>query len=81
MELTSLHLPRYGKMGHKHGLPPKPDQCCVEITHYVGRWPEWSQCSKKRGHGPEGAYCATHDPEKVAARQRKQGAKYAQDAA
>jgi len=33
------------------------------------------QCSRKRGHGPEGAYCKQHSPEAKAARKAKSDAK------
>lgn len=34
------------------------------------------QCSRKRGYGPEQAYCKQHSPEAKAARKAKSDAKY-----
>lgn len=64
-----LYQEKYGAWaGHPEGHPPDHTRCCEEITYYVGRWPKHKQCDRKRGHGPEGAYCKQHDPEVVAKR-------------
>lgn len=49
----------------------KPDlsRCCVEVTDYSLNWPQHHQCQRKRGYGPDEAYCKQHDPEIVKARE------------
>lgn len=43
--------------------PPDMTRCCEEVTRYIGNWPHSGQCARKRGYGPDGAYCKQHDPE------------------
>lgn len=60
---------RYGVWA---GMPEgaKEDKTrCIEEVWGGGRGMDLYQCSKKRGHGPEGLYCGIHDPAKVAARE------------
>ncbi|MFC3724447.1 hypothetical protein [Neoaquamicrobium sediminum] len=60
---------RYKAAYGDHGkTAPDFERCCVEVTRYIGNWPHYGQCARKRGHGPDGAYCKQHDPEKVEAR-------------
>lgn len=44
----------------------------------AGIWNRYSQtrfqCSSKRGNGPDGLYCGTHDPDRRAEKQRKRDA-------
>lgn len=70
-----LYKPDYGY--GLHGVK-KPDYslCCVEVCRPQGGWTYFGQCAKKRGYGPDGAYCKTHDPATVAARQEKANASY-----
>lgn len=57
------------------GTPEDPTRCIEKV---------WSgsmlsghvQCSRKRGHGPDGLYCKQHDPAAKKARQQKQDAKW-----
>lgn len=64
-KLTSLHRSEYGlNMGRNR---PDPARCCVEVRG-TERWANYSQCARKRGYGPEGAYCKQHDPDAVKAR-------------
>lgn len=61
--------------GFPAGKPPDFTRCCVQV------WPNergarHHQCGRKRGFGPDGAYCKQHDPEAVAERQAVQAAKY-----
>ena len=54
----------------------KPDyKCCCEEVWSRERWSRHYQCTKPRGHGPDGAYCKQHDPKAVAARKAKSDAK------
>jgi hypothetical protein len=63
----------YGLNMGKRG--PDYTRCCEEVSAYVGNWPQFSQCSRPRGHGPDSAYCKQHDPEVVKARRAKADAK------
>lgn len=74
--LTTLHKPRYGDWaGNRAGQRPDP-ACCCESVYPPGRGMIPSQCAKSRGHGPEGAYCAIHDPAAVEARRAASQAAY-----
>jgi hypothetical protein len=48
---------------------------CIESVWSSGRWASY-QCSRKRGHGKDGLYCKTHDPERVAAKQAERDRKW-----
>ena len=50
------------------------DQCVAQVTSPDG-WRR-SQCSRKGGHGPGGAYCKQHDPEAIAAKNAARDAKW-----
>lgn len=57
-----------------YGRGNKPDLArCCEIVD--GTW-HYNQCSRKNGHGPDGAYCKQHDPEAVASRKAAADAEY-----
>jgi hypothetical protein len=70
-ELSSFHSKYYGASYS----PQKPDaeRCCEGI---YGDWRS-HQCKRKRGYGPEEAYCKTHDPVAVKAKNDAQSAKWA----
>lgn len=66
--MTNEHYKeRYGAWaGNPAGHKPDFKLCCAEVRkdwHYY-------QCSRSRGHGPDGAYCKTHDPAAIAERER-----------
>jgi len=47
----------------------KPDYArCAESVSDGGRMVTSSQCSRKNGHGPGGAFCKQHDPVAIAAK-------------
>lgn len=48
---------RYGKWaGNPNGNPEDATRCIVEVPDgYL-----FAQCSRKRGHGPNGEYCGQH---------------------
>ena len=72
-ELTSHHKSRYGRWaGMPNGVPAKPENCAEEIFRDHHYW----QCPRKRGYGPEGAYCKQHDPESVAKKRAEREAKW-----
>lgn len=61
----------YGTFRH---VPPDTTRCCELVSDSNG-W-RYHQCSRKRGYGPEKAYCKQHDPEAVKARREASDAKY-----
>lgn len=65
---SSLYKDLYGL---RHLGSNKPDfaRCCFEVVSYHTNWPSYHQCSRKRGHGPDGAYCKQHDPKAVESRE------------
>ena len=40
------------------GIPEDTTRCIAEVTDFSG-WHRY-QCSRKRGHGPNGEYCKQH---------------------
>jgi hypothetical protein len=53
----------------------KPDYArCAESVADDGRMVTSSQCSRKNGHGPEGAWCKQHDPQAIAAKREARNA-------
>lgn len=51
---------RYGEWaGNPNGMPEDPTCCIKEVVPSDGRWIPY-QCSRKRGHGPDGLYCKQH---------------------
>ena len=54
---------------HRKGY--RPERCAAGVSGHGG-WRTY-QCSRKRGHGPEQAYCKQHDP---VARKEKQDARW-----
>jgi hypothetical protein len=55
----------YGEWaGRPQGSKPDLTRCC-ESVYSRGIWVS-SQCANKNGHGPDGEYCKTHDPGRVA---------------
>ena len=69
-EHTKEFLSHYPESyGNRIKHTPDYSRCCEKI---VRGWFD-SQCSRKNGHGPDGAYCKQHDPvEKKKRRQRKE---------
>lgn len=66
-----LYPKAYGAWaGNERGAPPDYARCCQNVwSGYHG-----SQCERKRGHGPDKAYCKQHDPDAVEERKRKKHA-------
>jgi len=68
-------LRRYGKWaGNPSGNREDTSRCIVSVTPNE-RSPIQHQCYNKRGHGPNGLYCKTHDPEVVALREKNVAAR------
>jgi hypothetical protein len=44
---------------------------CIEGVWGKERWPSHYQCSRARGHGPDGLYCKQHVPENAQARREQ----------
>jgi hypothetical protein len=63
-ELSSLHRKGY-----------YAERCCKWVSHPRG----WGgrQCERKRGYGPEQAYCKQHDPVAEKARNDERDARWA----
>lgn len=55
----------------------RPEQCAGSVSTKDG-W-GYSQCSRKRGHGPEQAYCKQHDPDAVKAKREARAAKWREE--
>lgn len=72
-EPTSLHKERYGVWaGRPAGVRCDPERCAEEV--YDGHLHH--QCTRRRGHGPEGAYCRQHDPAAKREREKAGDRKY-----
>lgn len=68
IEKSSLYKAEYGAWaGFPKGHAPDHTRCCEQVFPNE-RGALHHQCSKPRGHGPDGAYCKQHDPEAVKAR-------------
>lgn len=66
-----LYQKSYGRNRHA----PDYTRCC-ELVMGPERYFNSHQCRRKRGHGPDEAYCKQHDPAVVAARREKQEARW-----
>lgn len=56
-KISIYHKAIYGKWtGNPKGSPCKPDRCAEVV------WGDWfsHQCNRKRGFGPEQAFCQQH---------------------
>lgn len=74
--LSSFHEKKYGDWaGNPVGIKPDPERCCESIWTKE-RWSRHQQCGRRRGFGPEKAYCKQHDPDAVAARKAVAEEKY-----
>lgn len=70
LECAAPYPNSYGRWaGDPKGAKPDFTRCCVGVWTRDG-WPREYQCSKKRGFGPDGAYCKQHDPEAVEKRRK-----------
>jgi hypothetical protein len=49
------------------GTPEDPTRCIEEVWPTDGLWISY-QCSRKRGHGPDGLYCKQHAKKHEAAK-------------
>ena len=59
-----MHKERYGAWaGNNAGRKADLSRCCESVYSHGSRIS--SQCSRKSGHGPGGAYCKQHDPKEV----------------
>jgi hypothetical protein len=71
---NDLYPKTYGSWGgNPTGYRPDYKLCCEQIS--IDTWHR-GQCSRKRGFGPDEAYCKQHDPEVIAARQKKSELEY-----
>ena len=73
--LSSHHKDSYAAWaGNPKGHKPDPDECAATVYHNHSRM--FTQCSRKRGHGPEQAFCKQHDPVAVKKRNDEKRAKW-----
>lgn len=78
IEKSPLYPNSYGTWaGNRTGSAPDYGRCCEGVWSKE-RWPRQYQCTRKRGHGPDGAYCKLHDPEAAKARQKASDARWAE---
>lgn len=54
---------------------PNYENCCAEVHHKIG-FGRLYQCERKRGYGPDAAYCKQHDPAAKAERAKVATANY-----
>lgn len=73
MKPAEINGKRY--YGRNNCVPENPERCIEEVSDR-GRWAHYHQCTNKRGYGPDGLYCAIHDPAAVEARKAKAEAEY-----
>jgi len=50
---------RYGEWSGNPNGYPEDRRKCIEEVYPEGQWHS-RQCSRKRGHGPDGLYCKQH---------------------
>ena len=48
----------YGRSSISRGSPEDPERCVTAVWP-AGMWHD-HQCTRKRGHGPDGLYCKQH---------------------
>lgn len=69
-EVTSFHLENYRELVSGGHAPTDPNRCAHQCNHHTyGHLT--MQCGRKRGHGPEQAFCAMHTPDALAKREAK----------
>jgi hypothetical protein len=74
---NKLYPASYGAWaGFPQGHKPDYAHCCEEVTpNERGGYARRYQCQRKRGHGPDEAYCKQHDPDAAKKRQMDSQAK------
>lgn len=50
------------RYGYRWGRQTEDTSRCIVSVHSRERGGASRQCDNKRGHGPDGLYCKTHDP-------------------
>jgi len=78
-EHTPNFLAEYPENGYgRYCKKPDYNRCCASVAD--GMWSS-KQCSRKASHGPNGAYCKTHDPIAKLAKQEAAHEKFLTDLA
>lgn len=73
---NDLYPKSYGAWaGNPKGHAPDYERCVATVK---GAGWHYCQCSKKRGYGPDEAYCKQHDPAVIEARVQKKLERYHQ---
>lgn len=68
-------LRRYGKWaGNREGSKEDLKRCVEQL--FDRPHPGGYQCSRPRGHGPDGLYCRQHNPDAIAARRAAKDAEW-----
>ena len=67
-EFKARFRPAYGHYGRD-----RPDFArCAATVGSGSVWHGSKQCSRKNGHGPDGAFCKQHDPQAIAAKRNSE---------
>jgi hypothetical protein len=70
-EFKAHFRPEYGHDGYCK----RPDFArCADSVYSGSVWRGSKQCSRKNGHGPDGAFCKQHDPVALAAKRVEEDA-------
>jgi hypothetical protein len=73
MDENRLYPAAYAQWsGNPKGIRPDFTRCCEEVYANF----QSHQCGRKRGFGPDKAYCKQHDPDAVKARRAASERKY-----
>jgi hypothetical protein len=76
IEKSEHYDEKYGAWaGFPQGHKPDFTRCCETVWNRE-RFSRHYQCTKPRGHGPDGAYCKQHDPAAVKARDEASRARH-----
>jgi hypothetical protein len=78
MALQDHYKSNYGAWaGNINGNKADFQRCCEEVYSSERGWSRFSQCARKNGYGPDGAYCKIHDPAYVEAKTKAREDKWA----
>jgi len=61
--------------GRSYALRKEDENNCINEIWETGGWGQY-QCSRKRGHGPDGLYCKQHDPDRIKIKQEAEDKEY-----
>ena len=58
--MSKEHERHYGGYRGDKQIPEDPTRCIEEVVSYATNFPNFHQCRRKRGYGPDGNYCKQH---------------------